>query len=189
MRIMSLPVALLALAACEKPAPTIPEGSSTAGNSESGMPKIESSGTLDRSHAGTPMPGTPFLDPEGQTVALDQIGDKPLLLNLWATWCAPCVVEMPTLDALARRDGHRIEVLAVSQDLEGKAKVDAFFAKESFQALQPYVDKDAALSAELKVQSLPTTIYYGRDGKELWRITGIEDWRGDKAAKLLAEAQ
>ena len=189
MRTVSLLIALMALAACQKPAPTAPEESATPTSTNVAMPEIESGGVLDMSHAGTPMPRTEFLDPEGQLVALDQIGDKPLLLNLWATWCAPCIVEMPTLDALAKREAGRIEVLAVSQDLEGKAKVDAFFEKNHFEALQPYVDKEAALSAELKVQSLPATVYYGADGKELWRITGVEDWRGEKAAKLLAEAK
>jgi hypothetical protein len=94
---------------------------------------------------------------------------------------------MPALDALAEREQGRIEVLAVSQDLEGKAKVDAFFAKHGFKALEPYVDAENALSSELKVRSLPTTIFYGADGKERWRIVGVEEWGSANAAKLLAE--
>jgi thiol-disulfide isomerase/thioredoxin len=172
------------LAGCDKPAPKPPEIKPTAIETEVSA----SAGKLDRSHAGTAIPAAQFKDPDGETVTLDgSRGGRPLLLNLWATWCAPCVVEMPALDALAEREQGRIEVLAVSQDLEGKAKVDAFFAKHGFKALEPYVDVENALSSELKVMSLPTTIFYGADGKERWRIVGIEEWGSTNAAKLLAE--
>lgn len=172
------------LAGCGKPAPKAPEAKQPAIETQASGP----AGKLDRTHAGAAMPAAQFKDPDGEAVTLDgSRGGRPLLLNLWATWCAPCVVEMPALDALAEREQGRIEVLAVSQDLEGKAKVDAFFAKHGFKALEPYVDSENALSSELKVMSLPTTIFYGADGKERWRIVGIEAWGSAKAAKLLAE--
>ncbi|HEV2746646.1 MAG TPA: redoxin family protein [Allosphingosinicella sp.] len=144
-------------------------------------------GRLDRSKAGTPAPAAAFEDPAGEPVTLAEFRGKPLLVNLWATWCAPCIAEMPTLDAFAARDGP-IEVLAISQDLGGQEKVDAFFAKRRFRKLEPYVDPDMALMGELKLESLPTTILYDAQGRELWRMTGIEDWTGDRAARLLKEA-
>ena len=144
-------------------------------------------GRLDRSHAGTPAPGTTFEDPAGEPATLQDFRGKPVLLNLWATWCAPCVAEMPTLDALAAsRDD--IEVLAVSQDMAGAAKVDAFFAERKFRMLEPYLDSELALMTGLKVDTLPTTILYDAQGREVWRMTGMEDWQGERAAALIAEA-
>ena len=111
-----------------------------------------------------------------------------MLVNLWATWCAPCVAEMPTLDALAVREEGRLHVLALSQDLDGQAKVDTFFAERRFARLEPYIDPQLALMGELAVQSLPTTILYDAEGREVWRVTGIEDWQSARAAKLIEEA-
>jgi thiol-disulfide isomerase/thioredoxin len=147
----------------------------------------KSAGRLDRSHAGTAAPGAVFLDPTGEPASLQDFRGKPLLLNLWATWCAPCVAEMPTLDALAgSRDD--IEVLTVSQDMAGKAKVDAFFAKRNFRMIEPYLDAELSLMTGLKVDTLPTTILYDAEGREVWRMTGMEDWKGSRAASLIGEA-
>jgi hypothetical protein len=94
---------------------------------------------------------------------------------------------MPTLDALA---GARpdLQVLAVSEDLNGKDKVDAFFAQRQFSKLQPYLDPELSLMLELRVSTLPTTILYDASGREVWRMTGMEDWEGERAAELINEA-
>ena len=72
-------------------------------------------GTLDRSHKGEAAPMTPFQSPSGATVTLTNFQGKPVLLNLWATWCAPCVKEMPTLDALAQSLGDSVQVITLSR--------------------------------------------------------------------------
>jgi hypothetical protein len=79
-------------------------------------------------------------------------------------------------------------VLTVSQDLIDNGKVAAFFDKYKLATIEPYVDDEAQLSTDLKVQTLPTTILYDADGKEVWRVIGGEDWGGAKAAGLLKEA-
>ncbi len=150
-------------------------------------PDADGPGLLARDHAGTRAPATSFQDPSGAAVSLAAFKGKPLLVNLWATWCAPCITEMPMLDALAAREEGKLQVLVVSQDLNGEEKVDAFFDEHRFTKLQPYVDPDAQLSADLKVTTLPTTILFDADGREVWRIIGIEDWRGPRAASLLKE--
>jgi hypothetical protein len=94
---------------------------------------------------------------------------------------------MPTLDALAAREKD-LQVLAVSQDLDGKEKVDAFFAQRGFRMLQPYIDPQLSLMSELKVNTLPTTILYDAEGREVWRMTGMEDWEASRAAGLIQEA-
>ncbi len=145
-------------------------------------------GTLDRSHKGTPGPTTPFASPTGAKMTLADFRGHPVLLNLWATWCVPCVKEMPTLDAVAATFDGRIQVVAVSQDQEGAAKVGPFFQKAGFKKLQPYLDVDSALSLGMGV-NLPTTILYDSQGNEVWRMLGGMDWTGQTAQELIAEAR
>ena len=142
---------------------------------------------VDRSYAGTPAPDSLFQDPAGEPASIPQFAGKAVLLNLWATWCAPCVVEMPTLDALAVRDKN-IVVLAVSQERNGQDAVPAFFAKRDFRKLEPNIDPDLTLMRRLGITSLPTTILYDAGGREVWRMKGMADWQGRNAARLIAEA-
>jgi thiol-disulfide isomerase/thioredoxin len=144
-------------------------------------------GRLDRSHAGSAAPNILFEDPAGEPASIADFRGKPVLVNLWATWCAPCVVEMPSLDALAARE-PRIEVLALSQDLNGQAKVDAFFEKRKFAMLEPYIDSELTFMTQLGISTLPTTILYDSEGREVWRLAGLEDWQGPRAAALIDEA-
>ena len=147
------------------------------------------SGKIDRSHAGEPTPAVEFRDPEGEAASLADFRGRPLLLNLWATWCAPCIAEMPTLDALAARGG-KLQVLAVSQDFAGQeAKIATFFEERKLAALEHYQDPELGLMDALKAEVLPTTILYDAQGREVWRVVGALDWNGPKAAKLIGEAR
>lgn len=181
-----------ALAGCGQPHSAEPAGNQAAAPVTSASPTgagdREAAGVLDRSHAGRAVPLALFQDPDGESVSLADFRGRPLLLNLWATWCGPCVTEMPTLDALSAREKDRILVLAVSQDLDGASKVDAFFNKYGFANLAPYVDPETALTSALEVDTLPTTILYDARGKEVWRVIGKEEWNGARAAALLREA-
>jgi thiol-disulfide isomerase/thioredoxin len=174
---------LLLLAACGEPTrePTAaPE--QAAGPAESAP-----TGKLDRSKAGQAVPAITFEDPDGAPTSLADFRGKPVLLNLWATWCAPCVAEMPTLDRLAAREAGRIDVLTVSQDLNGREKVEAFFARHRYRNLETWLDPQMALMTGLKADILPTTILYDSKGREVWRIVGMEDWESERAAKLIEE--
>lgn len=142
---------------------------------------------VDRSHAGTPAPYDLFQDSAGEPASIPQFAGRPVLLNLWATWCAPCVVEMPALNALAAREKD-IVVLAVSQDLYGQKKVETFFAERDFRELQPNIDPERMLMRRLGIDTLPTTILYDSNSREIWRIKGMADWQGSSAARLIAEA-
>lgn len=143
-------------------------------------------GAVDRSHKGETGPTLSFEGFDGKPTTLSAFAGKPLLVNLWATWCAPCVKEMPTLDAAAASLGDRVRVIAVSQDME-PAKAKAFFARRKFASLRPYLDPKLGLSLAYAA-NLPTTILYDMSGKEVWRVAGDMDWTGDKAKALLAEA-
>lgn len=142
-------------------------------------------GAIDRSHKGEEAPDASFLDPAGKPVTLAAFRGQPVLVNLWATWCGPCVKEMPTLDALA--GSGAVRVVAVSQDLGGAKAVAPFFKAHGFANLKPYLDPKLGLSTALGA-NLPTTILYDAQGHEVWRETGGYDWSGAAAKTLIAEA-
>jgi len=147
-------------------------------------------GTLDRGNAGSTIPEMVLSDPQGIELDLSQLGGTPVLLNLWATWCAPCVVEMPMLDKLAEEMQDELRVITVSQDLQGADKVAPFFAERDFRNLQPWLDPDSELADHFGGGGavLPTTVLYGADGKEIWRMIGGYDWSSDEAKALVDEA-
>ncbi len=114
-----------------------------------------------------------------------------MLVNFWATWCAPCVKELPTIDkvAAAHRVDGQLGVVAISQDDGPQASVDAFLKKLNVTDLAAYRDPKMALSGALGPDTvLPTTILFDANGKEVWRYVGDLDWTSPEAAKLLAEA-
>ncbi len=149
--------------------------------------KASLSGVIDRSHAGELMPAVSITGPSGDQVSTGAMQGSPMLLNLWATWCAPCVVEMPMLDDLAGEFGTSLRVVTVSQDLQGAAKVKPFFAKQGFRHLQPWLDTDNALGFALGGGVLPTTVLYDADGREVWRVVGEYDWSSAAAREAIAE--
>ena len=179
-----------ALAGCDREKGAAPQGDGNATANAAVAGETYPTGVLDRSHAGTPAPAVTFQDPYGRPARLSDFRGRPLLVNLWATWCGPCVVEMPSLDALARREGQAVQVLALSQDLgEGaRPKVADFFAARSFTRLEPYLDSELRVMTTLRVDTLPTTILYDAEGVEVWRMTGMADWESERAARLLREA-
>ncbi|MES2337064.1 MAG: TlpA disulfide reductase family protein [Pseudomonadota bacterium] len=142
---------------------------------------------IDRSHAGEAAPTYAFADMAGKATTLAAFRGKPTLVNLWATWCAPCVKELPTLDALAARDGAKLNVVAISQDMKAD-KVAPFVAAKGFKALATYTDPKMSWTPAV-TPTLPTTILYGSDGKEVLRVVGDYEWDGAEAAKLIAEAK
>ncbi len=143
---------------------------------------------LDRSHKGDELPPFTLADPQGQQLRMPGLKGKPVLVNLWATWCAPCIAELPTLNALAGRADTGLTVLTISQDMGDAAKVEAFLKQRGFAQLPAWLDPKGDLAFHYGVQTLPATILYDAEGREVWRYTGGKDWAGAEAAKLLAEA-
>ncbi|HEX8486069.1 MAG TPA: TlpA disulfide reductase family protein [Sphingomonas sp.] len=145
---------------------------------------VKAADKLDRSHKGEAAPTLAFQAPDGKPVTLATFAGKPVLVNLWATWCGPCVAELPTLDALAR--SGKVRVIAVAQDLDA-AKV-APFLKGRGVALDAYRDPKLGLSLAYQA-NLPTTILFDARGREVWRMTGGYEWDTPAAAALIAEAE
>lgn len=139
--------------------------------------------------AGRAAPDVSFTGADGREVALSDYFGRPLLVNLWATWCAPCKAEMPTFDALAALEEGEVTVIAVSQDLQGRKSVRAFFESARIANLEPFTDPENLLSSSVGgTVALPTTILYDSQGKEVWRIVGGVEWDDAEIAKLLDEA-
>lgn len=168
----------LALAACDSKPQGPPQGG----------PPAESVGRVDISQRGKEMPAIPFAAPGGGPATLTQFRGKPLMVNLWATWCAPCIAEMPALDGLAAAHGDRFRLITVSQDLQGAKVVAPFFEEKGFKALTQYTDEQNVLMTALGTETLPTTVFYDAQGKELWRVYGAMDWHGAPAKKLIGDA-
>ncbi len=145
---------------------------------------------VDRSHKGELAPVAKFKNPDGGDINIASFKGVPVLVNLWASWCAPCVKELPTLGKLeaAQSADGKLGVIAVSQDAAPKGSVDAFLAEKKIGKFAAYRDPDMALTSALGVQVMPTTILYDSAGKEVWRFTGDLDWTGAEAKALLAEA-
>ncbi len=149
----------------------------------------ELTGTLDRGFAGEAMPAATLTDPSGTTLTLAELKGKPVLLNLWATWCAPCVVEMPLLDELAGELGESVRVITVSEDIKGAEAVEPFFAERGFQHLPRWMDPTNDLAiAYGGGAALPLTVLYDAEGKEVWRVMGGYDWGSAEAREQVAEA-
>lgn len=149
----------------------------------------ESGKGVDRSHRGTPAPAAMFNNPDGGDINIAKFKGVPLLVNLWASWCAPCVKELPTLGKLeaAQAADGKLGVIAVSQDSAPKASVDAFLADKKIGQFAAFRDPDMKLTDALGIQVMPTTILYDAAGKEVWRYVGDLDWTGPEAKTLLAE--
>lgn len=161
---------------------------SVPGEGAGSVPGRPVTGRLDRSHAGTPAPTSNFEGPDGRPTTIAAYRGRPVLVNLWATWCGPCVTEMPSLDALAQQQGDAIRVLALSQDMQGREVVTRFFQEHPFQRLEANLDSRMDFMTALRIDTLPTTILYDAQGREVWRMTGMADWDSDRARGLLAEA-
>ena len=141
---------------------------------------------IERDRAGQPTPDVELMDAHNEPATLVDAKGKPMLVNIWATWCAPCVKELPTLQSLAAQKGAP-RVIAVSQDMAPRGSVNAFLAKNKLADLEVWHDPKMALSSAAGAEVLPTTILYDAEGREVWRYVGDLDWTGEEARKLLAE--
>lgn len=135
---------------------------------------------------GPPAPATEFTGRNGESYTLEKFRGKVVLVNFWATWCGPCVREMPSLERLhARLGGGRFTVLALSQDRGGWARMAPFLEKHGLDGLPAFHDPKAMTARAARVGALPTSVLYGRDGRELGRLTGHAEWDSGEAVALL----
>jgi thiol-disulfide isomerase/thioredoxin len=132
-----------------------------------------------------PVPEIAFIDALGQPHSLREFEGRVVLLNFWATWCAPCRREMPALDRLqAKLGGKDFFVLALSQDRKGPAVVSAFLQEIGVSNLAVYVDPTSRSARAFGAYGLPATVLLDRQGRALGRMVGPAEWDSEDALRL-----
>jgi thiol-disulfide isomerase/thioredoxin len=118
-----------------------------------------------------------FTDGSGAPRSLSLYRGKVVLINFWATWCGPCVREMPSLASLQTKLGSQpFEVLALSQDRGGAATVKSFYTQQKISNLKVYLDQGGKAGRDLGLRGLPTSILVDATGKEVMRVEGPLAW-------------
>jgi len=128
-----------------------------------------------------PEPGAAvrFEDDQGQPQSLADFRGKVVLLNIWATWCAPCLKEIPALDHLAAvLNGVDFAVVAVSIDRKGIDAVRKAFAELGVHKLPISVDSSGQALRTVRAIGLPTSLFFDREGREFGRAVGPAEWDG-----------
>jgi thiol-disulfide isomerase/thioredoxin len=132
-----------------------------------------------------PAPKVGFYDEKGMQLNLSAFRGKVALVNFWATWCGPCIEEMPSLERLkAARESSDFTVVSISEDHGGAPAVDSFMAKHGLH-LDRYLDQNGTLSNALDIEGIPTTVLLDRDGRIIGRFEGGADWSGPDAAAVI----
>lgn len=135
------------------------------------------------------LPAFTFQDKDGRAITIADFKGRTVLLNLWATWCAPCRHEMPALDRLqAAMGSDKFEVVALSLDKDGVDKARKFLGEIKVSHLGFYIDPTGKEGFNLKPVGLPTTLLIDADGREIGRLAGPAEWDSE-AAKALISAQ
>jgi thiol-disulfide isomerase/thioredoxin len=137
----------------------------------------------------TPVPDTSFTDPEGGTHSLADYRGKVVLLNFWATWCAPCREEMPSLDALqAELGGDDFQVVAIAAGHNPAPAIEKFLTEAKITNLPVLLDPRQGLARGMGVMGMPVTILIDRDGNEIARLIGGADWASEASKTLIRQA-
>jgi len=134
-----------------------------------------------------PVPDTEYTDAAGEPTTLAASDGRVRLVNFWATWCAPCRKEMPSLDALQRdKGGPEFEVLTIATGRNSPEGIAAFREEAGITELANALDPKGRLAAAMGIAGLPATVLLDRDGFEVARMLGDADWNGPDARALIA---
>ena len=133
-----------------------------------------------------PAPATAVRTADGDKVTLASFKGKVILVNFWATWCAPCIREMPSLDRLQAAIGSdAFLVIAVSEDRAGPEKALPFMKKLGIEHYTSYFDRDMALARALHLRGMPTSYLIDGTGDVVGSLTGIAEWDAPEAVALI----
>ena len=130
-----------------------------------------------------PAPEVGFTDTAGKPASLGDFEGMPAVVNLWATWCQPCIKEMPSLARLQARFGGALRVAAISEDHGGLKQVGPFIAKMKLDQLSVYLDPKADVAHAFHAPGLPTSIVLDAKGRVVGRVEGGAEW---DSAKMLS---
>lgn len=133
-----------------------------------------------------PAPAFSFQDQKLKSFTLGDFKGRLVLVNFWATWCGPCIREMPTLLNLQKKLGGKdFQVIALSEDRNGWPVITPFLTENNLADLPVYHDPRGKALRALDVRGLPTTILFDRDGRELGRLAGIAEWDAEEVVTLI----
>lgn len=133
-----------------------------------------------------PMVETAFVGEDGQPMTLGAFRGQYTVLNFWATWCAPCRKEMPTLEALDKAfEGKGLDVVTIATGRNPAPAIDKFFTEIGVENLTKHLDPKQALARDMAVLGLPVTVVLDRDAREIARLTGDADWDAPEAVAIL----
>lgn len=128
------------------------------------------------------LPAFTFSDKDTNSVQLSSFAGKFVILNLWATWCAPCIKELPALDRLEQiLGGPDFTVIALNLDRGGLLEVNPFWTRTGLSNLDIYLDPSMSAGQTLSARGLPTTLLVNRDGLEIARLEGPAEWDSAEA--------
>ena len=129
-----------------------------------------------------------FLDVNKKQVNLDDYRGKLVLLNFWASWCAPCKEEMPSLDSLQlNKNLNNLQIFPINVGQDNEKKAKDFFEELDIKTLNIYFDTTITLAKKLQLRGIPTTILISKDGYEFARIIGSIDFENQKFIKWLSK--
>ena len=139
------------------------------------------------SPAATPLPApeVTFTDIDGKPAGFTDFRGKPVVVNLWATWCQPCLREMPSLERLQEKLAGKLIVAAISQDRGGEKAVTPFLAKLGLDKVRIYLDPKSEVGKAFSVRGLPTSIVLDAAGREIGRVEGAAEWDSEKMLAVL----
>ena len=129
-----------------------------------------------------------FLDTDKKQVNLDDYRGKLVLLNFWASWCAPCKEEMPSLDSLqSNKNLNNLQIFPINVGQDNEKKAKDFFEELDIKTLNIYFDTTITLAKKFQLRGIPTTILISKDGYEFARIIGSIDFESQKFIKWLSK--
>lgn len=131
-------------------------------------------------------PNVPLDGRDGDVVHLNEFTGKFMLVNIWATWCAPCLEEMPSLARLNQaRGGDDFEVVIVSIDRDGFPKTDPWLERLNIHGLRDFIEPSGRLPLLVESQQMPTTLILNPEGRMIGKITASLEWDGPEAQRLV----
>ncbi|MEL7114826.1 MAG: TlpA disulfide reductase family protein [Pseudomonadota bacterium] len=134
-----------------------------------------------------PVSDAVFQHADGSDMTLADLKGKYSVVNFWATWCAPCRHEMPSLNALETEfGGDAFQVVTIATGRNKPAAIDRFFEEESIDALPKHTDPKQLLARQMGILGLPITVVLDPDGNEIARLRGDADWYSDSARAIVA---
>jgi thiol-disulfide isomerase/thioredoxin len=134
------------------------------------------------------IPEISYLNEKGEPLTLSTEKHKLTILHFWATWCVPCVVELPEVDKAVKRLGSKkLQVLALSLDGKNSAKVREFYKANDIKTLSVAMDSDLSAFQSMRSRGLPTTVFINAKGQEIARVEGSLDWDDETTTDFIKD--